>query len=158
MTTILTRERTPEQVEATKEGARRRDVVQMLCNAWYESVSYDIRLHDKAVKQIVNIVTVSAEKEYVTQREAELIAGRYILKCFAVESRDEEKSKIKHPRALVALVKDSSSLLYGRGGYVKGLEFANSMYNFQSTTLAEYGCNISARTIKSWDYDEYSKK
>ena len=157
MRTILTRNRSPKDVEAVEERERRHAAVKLLCNAWYESVKLNTCIQNKAIKEIIEIAKVSAGNGHVTRKQAERIAGEYVLKCSEVETRHEDKGTKKTPLAIVELIKRSSTLLYSRK-FVTTLDDKRSMFEYQSKTLAEYGYRVSARTIKSWYYDEQYKK
>lgn len=151
MPTILTTEHETslDEQKNTEDMKRRYQAVDVLCEAYANSLKTNSISYDKAVRTILEIVSVSHSKDFVTSKQANLIAGKYTLICHELFKAGKDGPGNGQPSDMMSLVQDSTSLLWSRG-LKKETRKKKTLYEFQSEVLAEYGLVLNHHTIRAW--------
>ena len=150
------RPHSPEQ-NIVDEEQHHIDAIHMLCEAWYCSHKEGSITFNRAANEVAKIADTSAWQSFISQEEANRIAGEYLIACHKVGLKHATKNWSKYvgvsngiPSAVFDLVNTGGSNFFGREYEVVSQKSLAAVYRYKSRVLGEYGCDISIATIKGW--------
>lgn len=143
------------EIKKRKEKELQLKRADILCSAVLESRESSSISTSKAIDYIIDIANAATDNELISKKQAELLAGRYILavsRCISKEGYSNGR-----PSGLVALVKEAHPHLninMGRPTASSGDADKSSIFEIQSEMFKRYGIKVSPTTLRDWDYSK----
>jgi hypothetical protein len=149
---------TPPSKEAIEEQERKERDWQradILCSVILESRESSSISNIRAINYITSIAQTAMDNELISKKQAELLAGKYILSISRCTSKEGPKNG--KPSGLVILAKKAlPKLNINMGNPTSSSKEANtkSVFEIQSDLLQNYGIKVSPATLRDWSYSK----